>query len=93
VLARHRERLVAVPGLSHDLHIRLKLQKRHQRLADHRLILGNHDPHCHTSIVACTRISGGPAQRDGNPEQETVPAGNAGREFAAEAADALGEPG
>jgi hypothetical protein len=38
-------------------------------------------------------MSGGPAERDGNSEQETVPAGAAGRQLAAQVADAFGEPG
>jgi hypothetical protein len=37
-------------------------------------------------------MSGGPAERDGNPEQETVPADSAGRDLAAEAPDALCQP-
>src|SRR5262249_43004433 len=47
---RHRDRLAAAGGLRHHGDVVLQLQQGNQGLADHRLVLGDHDAHGHDGI-------------------------------------------
>src|SRR5215472_12108227 len=51
MLAGHGERLVAACRLRHNLQVSLEFQQGDERLTDHGLILGDHDPHAHLTIL------------------------------------------